>query len=216
MPKRQASQSWGGAGGGPGGLHRVGGRDRGAPLWHRLERDGTEAPRFVPKLLLRPLAARNGLPAAGPSGHEGAERQSQAGLTAVPAGSAGHGPPPGLRRHESGPSATPGAAAAGTGHAACVFRDARGWVPHVRCEGRVRTAAVTTRPRPLGWVKLTRCVAQGSGKSREPSKPDGALKPFFGALPPTPLPPCSSRSPLRVGWAQGAAAPHPGGLGLRF
>lgn len=129
---------------------------------------------------------------------------------------AGHGPPPGLRRHESGPSATPGAAAAGTGHAARVFRDAHGRVPHVRCEGRVRTAAVTTRPRPLGWVKLTRCVAQGSGKSREPSKPDGALKPFFGALPPAPLPPCSSRSPLRVGWAQGAAAPHPGGLGLRF
>lgn len=127
-----------------------------------------------------------------------------------------HRRPRRLRRHESGPSATPGAAAAGTGHAACVSRDARGQVPHVRCEGRVHTAAVTTRPRPLGWVKLTRCVAQGSGKSREPSKPDGVLKPFFGALPPAPLLPCSSRSPLRVGWAQGAAAPHPRGLGLRF
>lgn len=86
------------------------------------------------------------------------------------------------------------------------------------CAARAESAQRPSRPVcvPSGWVKLTRCVAQGSGKSREPSKPDGTLKPFFGALPPAPLPPCSSRSPLRVGWAQGAAAPHPGGLGLRF
>lgn len=76
------------------------------------------------------------------------------------------------------------------------------------CAARAESAQRPSRPVrvPSGWVKLTRCVAQGSGKSREPSKPDGALKPFFGLCPQRPFRPAPPEAPSA--WA-GRRAPPP-------